>query len=598
MGNETKVSEFIETLYNYSENNNFNAIKVISLVLDQVYPLEISSHVRCTDTMYYAYKKIRKHYQNKQKNGVEGDVVEPKCAGEEDRGQSPVSGEEQEEEDQGGEDEEGQGDPLYTGKPLNPVNKASKKRSWYSLLITGFALAIDFTMAMMSIQAFYYALSGPEKLYGFTFGCYDLSALIAAPVLGFLSDRYSIFKILFVSCFLVNAGGNLIYAFTFLGDEWWMMLLARLVAGFGAGALGLGSSYVTKTTTLDQRQKRMVSYRVSQSVARMVGPFVGYIFLGLPLVSSNSSTALKIFNWYTIPGWVAFFSVLILSGLFMYMFVDPTEENEHIVKNIEKDGGATPERRREFIRFTVIWMILVFIATFLQFGYYSNLFAVFAGQYHAIQDQYDQWKVFLGVGAGAVCSSFLYRTGIKVLPKIFDERILTIATSWIQIAIYLLIIPYDGSTSIPAESTFYASTAIFGLSVVMFGPAVETIFSKKISQYQDVVGENVAKILGLFYMFHAAGRFAGPLVVGAVTFIATPDGQVSYCSNGESLDSSGSPICDGDTSESCAIFPDQYYTSGCVLKHSIPLYSVWSGIAGLLALMYTIVVVKNWNYSS
>jgi MFS family permease len=453
-------------------------------------------------------------------------------------------------------------------------------------------------MAMMSIQALYYALGGPQRLYGLTFGSYDLTALIAAPILGILSDRYSVFKILFVCCFLINAAGNLIYAFTFLADRWWMMLVARLVAGFGAGALGLGSSYITKTTTLDQRQKKMVTYRVSQSVARMVGPFVGYIFLGLPLVSSNSSTALKIFNWYTIPVWVAFLSVILLSFGFMYMFVDPSEENEHIVKSIEKEDGATPERKREFITFSIIWMTLVLVATFLQFGYYSNLFALFAGQYHAIGDKYDQWKVFIGVGAGALFSSFLYRTGIKVLPKVFDERIITVATSWLQIAIYLLIIPYDGSTSVPPEATFYASTVIFGLEVVMFNPAVETIFSKKITQYQDVVGENVAKILGVFYMFHAAGRFAGPLVVGAVTYMATPDGQVSYCSEGESTDSSGNPICVGDTSGSCAIFPDQYYVSGCVLKHSIPLYSVWSGIAGLLALSYTLVVVKYWSYST
>ncbi len=121
-------------------------------------------------------------------------------------------------------------------------------------MITGFALAIDFTMAMMSIQAFYYALGGPERLYGFTFGSYDLTALIAAPILGILSDRYSRFKILFVTCFLVNAAGNLIYAFSFLEGHWWMMLLARLVAGLGAGALGLGSSYVTKTTTIDEKQ--------------------------------------------------------------------------------------------------------------------------------------------------------------------------------------------------------------------------------------------------------------------------------------------------------------------------------------------------------
>lgn len=67
---------------------------------------------------------------------------------------------------------EADGDPLYTGKPRDPANGRSKKRAWMALLITGFALAVDFTMAMMSIQAFYYSLRGPQNLFGLTFGAW------------------------------------------------------------------------------------------------------------------------------------------------------------------------------------------------------------------------------------------------------------------------------------------------------------------------------------------------------------------------------------------------------------------------------------------
>jgi MFS family permease len=548
--------------------------------------------------MYYAYKTIRKHIDEKRKEkSAATNAEEQPRPGEPSVPQNSGTAPQRPSTEASVQDpEEPPGDALYTGKPLNPKNKRSKKLSWMALLITGFALAIDFTMAMMSIQAFYYSLSGPQSLYGLTFGSYDLTALISAPILGFLADKFHTFKILFAACFLINACGNLIYAFAYLANAWWMMLLARLVAGIGAGALGLGSSYVAETTTIDQRQKRMVTYRISQSLARMIGPFVGYIFLGLPQVNQASSTTIQVFNWYTIPGWVAFFTLLVLVGIFGWMFVDPSLENEHIVKRVEQEGECTPERKRHFIGFCLWWMCLVMLATLLQFGYYSNLFAVFAGQYHAIGDQYDQWKVFIGVGAGAMASSFAYRVGVRELPKIFDERFITVFSSWLFVAVILLIIPYDGSTSVPTEATFYASTALFGVSVVMFGPAVETIFSKKITQYQDVVGENIAKILGTFYMFHAAGRFVGPLVVGAVTYIATPSGQIGYCANGESLDSNGNPICDGDTSTSCAIFSDNYYTQGCVLKHSIPLYSVWAGLSGLLAILYSISVWKYWSY--
>lgn len=89
---------------------------------------------------------------------------------------------------------------------------------------------------------------------------------------------------------VVNGIGNLIYAFTVLADGWWIMLLGRrvcwfvcarigqagsllerdcqnaaalgppllssrrLVAGVGAATLGIGSSYITQTTTSERRQ--------------------------------------------------------------------------------------------------------------------------------------------------------------------------------------------------------------------------------------------------------------------------------------------------------------------------------------------------------
>jgi hypothetical protein len=65
----------------------------------------------------------------------------------------------------------------------------------------------------------------------------------------------------------------------------------------GAATLGIGSSYITQTTTSERRQLDLGRYRVTQNVARMAGPFVGYLFIGLPNVDRGASTALKLFNW-------------------------------------------------------------------------------------------------------------------------------------------------------------------------------------------------------------------------------------------------------------------------------------------------------------
>lgn len=133
---------------------------------------------------------------------------------------------------------------------------------------------------MMSIQAFYYSLQGPQHLYGLTFGAYDLTGMLVAPFFGWWSDSTKKFKNQFLTGGMVNVVGNLIYAFSFLAGKWYMMLIARLVAGIGEATLGLGSSYIASTTTLEGRQVALMKYRVSQSMARMFGPFIGYIFLG------------------------------------------------------------------------------------------------------------------------------------------------------------------------------------------------------------------------------------------------------------------------------------------------------------------------------
>jgi len=100
------------------------------------------------------------------------------------------------------------------------------------------AFFADYTMSMMSIQAFYYAMQGPQRLYGLTFGAYDLTGMLMAPLFGAWSDKNGKFKAQFLSGGWINVAGNLIYAFTFLSGKWWMMLLARLVAGIGEATLG------------------------------------------------------------------------------------------------------------------------------------------------------------------------------------------------------------------------------------------------------------------------------------------------------------------------------------------------------------------------
>jgi hypothetical protein len=332
----------------------------------------------------------------------------------------------------------------------------------------------------------------------------------------------------------------------------------------------------------------------------MLGPFVGYFFLGLPEVTQSSSAALQVFNFYTCPGWVAALVVLIIAVVFHLMFTDPTYENEHLIVHEAEDKNApppSPERIKKFNHFIYGWLGLTFVFYFTQFSFYSNVFGIFAGQYHGITSQSDQWRTFIGVGIGAGVGAAIMRRGVTRFPALFSERFLSMLSVWTMFTVLMLIIPWHGAEEIPSHATFYAATGIFGATVVWAGSAIETVFSKKVTQYVDIVGrDNVSKMLSTFYMTTAGGRFAGPLVACAATFIASPSGQTFYCPV---------PLVDGpngpgtmcpDTSTACMITADEYYVNGCVLYRAIPFYGAMAGIQFVVALGYHYMLYSHWRY--
>ncbi|KAI7837448.1 hypothetical protein COHA_008706 [Chlorella ohadii] len=441
------------------------------------------------------------------------------------------------------------GAPERTGVPRDPENARSKKRSYTAVLVAGFALAIDFTMSLMSIQPLFYLLSGPQSLYGLTFGCYDLTAMLFAPLFGLWTDRTRRFKPQILLGSLVNAAGNLLYAFTVLAGQWWIMLVSRLIAGMGAATLGIGSSYITQTTTSAQRQVKLGRYRITQNVARMVGPFIGYLFLGLPNVSSSSSTGLKLFNWYSVPGWCAFALVVLVAIFFAWAYVEPTEENEHLVKPEARDdsrGPPSPERVREFWVFAVSWLFLTFLIVMSATGFTSNLFGLAAGQYHLVTTQGENWRTYVGVGAGAAAAGILFRRMIRWVPHWWEERKIVLLSNWLQLLYWLLVIPYQGATWVPPDGLFYAATALAGFTVVINQASIETFFSKKLTQYADVVGDHVGKWMGAYFM----------------------------CASG-----------------------DQYWIGGCVLLHAIPMYAAMAGLQFCVNLACLYVIRSNWSWA-
>jgi MFS family permease len=104
------------------------------------------------------------------------------------------------------------------------------------------SLALDYSMTLVTIQALYYVLGGPPRLYGLAYGSYDLASLIFAPLFGLWHDATGKYRPQSYFGITINVIGNIIYAFTFLTGKWWVILVARLLEGAGAALMSTGES--------------------------------------------------------------------------------------------------------------------------------------------------------------------------------------------------------------------------------------------------------------------------------------------------------------------------------------------------------------------
>lgn len=450
----------------------------------------------------------------------------------------------------------------------------------------------------MSIQALYYLVQGPQHLYGLTFGSYDLAAVVFAPLFGLWVDRTMKFKSSTLLGVILNAVGNFIYAFTVLAGKWYLMIISRLIAGAGSAVLGTGGTYITHTSSMQTRQAKMGRFRITQNIGRSVGPLVGFLFLGLPSPKYGSSDAIKVFNWYTIPGWLAGVVLTLLCLYFAWAFVDPTEENEHVVEPGNVPVTTSNARRRQFHVFFFSWTALAGLMAMLVMAQFSNFFALMAGQYHQIWEQSDTWRAFVGAGAGSIGGAMVYRRGMHIMPHIFNERVIVVVGNACLVVAFLLLVPYKGADWVPPPALFYTGSAFLGAGFTTSMACIETFLSKKVTQYADVVGDNVGKYMSILYTALSAGRFAGPLIVAAITRISTPNGDTFVCTTGWIVEPDGDVTCNGPPELQCGITASDYYIGGCVLLNAQPVYAAMAGIMGVVVIAIFFVLRANWSYKN
>lgn len=397
-----------------------------------------------------------------------------------------------------------------------------ERRSFMVVMLCGLIAAFDFVATLMSIQPFYYLLGGNKTWYGLAVGIYDVGQFVAAPIFGWIADNYG-FKCIFAFGVFLTCAGNLLYALLFFihihhddtaegvrvtnTPAWKVMFVARAIMGIGSAVLITGSTFIAKKTSMLDRRAALGKYRVFQTVARMVGPMVGFAFIGLPTdVHKDAPLENQLFNFYTVPGWIA--AVLGLAGVFLVLLYF----DEKAVADIEGEDNthdvALPGAGCSLLGTVSMCLAARVVWGMALFSIQTNIFAFALAKFHEIHLQFEIWQPYAALGAGSVFAVQVWKRSIKKYPhRVAFEKTWEVLASLMVIVSYCFL-PAKG----PQPWRMYVSFALLGMGTTLWFANNEIVFSKMLSFRRKEVGNRTGMFMAVYCMSGSLARFAGPFL--------------------------------------------------------------------------------------
>ena len=180
-------------------------------------------------------------------------------------------------------------------------------------------------------------------------------------------------------------------------------------------------------------------------------------------------------------------------------------------------------------------MILIF--GFVDFAILSQLFAFGAVQFQVIATQYDVWKPFVGVGAGAAGAVLIFRRFIsRFTNRPHQELDWGLVGLLLSFTVPWFFVSYQGPAVTSPSALMYVGTVLLGISQVLCFTNFEVIFSKQLTQHVSEVGNSVGTMFALYGISLSLSRFLGPFVTGFLLPIVNFENGLAPCTGVNGFD--------------------------------------------------------------
>eukprot|EP01121_Diplochlamys_sp_Union-15-3_P021077 TRINITY_DN8420_c0_g1_i1.p1 TRINITY_DN8420_c0_g1~~TRINITY_DN8420_c0_g1_i1.p1 ORF type:complete len:380 (+),score=26.06 TRINITY_DN8420_c0_g1_i1:268-1407(+) len=151
---------------------------------------------------------------------------------------------------------------------------------------------------------------------GWVISSYYISSIVAPAIMAFTAKHSVRLMSLFAT--LIIAISSLIYA---VAVNKWMVLVARVLAGVGKGAVPANYLYLNTLVSKKERTSVIILANVWCFLGQTLGPGIAALFAFVPSQNDNATlnNLLKIVNALTLPGYFTAFCCLVLTALIFPM---------------------------------------------------------------------------------------------------------------------------------------------------------------------------------------------------------------------------------------------------------------------------------------
>ncbi|PIC26532.1 hypothetical protein B9Z55_019081 [Caenorhabditis nigoni] len=404
------------------------------------------------------------------------------------------------------------------------VRKSNWTSLWFANLIQYFC-GLQGSLYFTSMWPYLLKLDPNAQLpfFGIILASFSIGQAVGSPIFGTWTQKTEAFKVPVATGLVFCALGNILYGIlpTINWESQWLMLISRVLIGFGAGNLSALRAYVSACSTLEDRNTAVSLATGSQVTGMLTGPILqtAFAFIG---------DGVRVFNTFDLDAYTspAFTLAIVLTIMSIMIFFYFSEDYAGVIDEKKEDSDVIipPFNRQAAVVCIFLWFVIQTIAVNIE-----SLCSVFTiAMYNWTSHQAIVYGGYIETCSCAISVSQYLVIGFTRIGKI-DKRIQIVFGCVVFCVYYIVLLPWpfypeslqynpnvtDGACTydwcqyvpkIPFVAYILVYTLCFGIAFPYIGNSIGTLFSEVLGPRQQ------GTMQGIFALFGSIGRCLAPLV--------------------------------------------------------------------------------------